>query len=130
MPGDSVAFRDVVVTSWSHLRGFVRAPRSESATFSKDGEMVHVKRRKGGSSGLSHLFGQAFVSSRMLVAAPAYAPAVRELLTDWGDSVKDPPQPQEHPIVLAVILASEAIGEGAVALPFFSAGRAGNWRGG
>jgi uncharacterized protein (TIGR04141 family) len=88
--------------------------------FSKGGEMVHVKRRKGGSSGLSHLFGQASVSSRMLVTAPAYAPSVRELLTDWADSLKDPPQPQDHPVVLAVILASEASGEGAAALPFFS----------
>ncbi len=88
--------------------------------FSKDGAMIHVKRRKGGSSGLSHLFGQASVSSRMLVTAPAYAPSVRELLTDWGDSVKDPPRPQDHPIVLAVILASESSGEGAAALPFFS----------
>lgn len=88
--------------------------------FAKEGAMVHVKRRKGGSSGLSHLFGQAFVSSKLLVTAPAYAPAVRKLLTDWGGSMKDPPRPIDHPIVLAVILASESSGEGAVALPFFS----------
>ncbi len=88
--------------------------------FGKNGEMVHVKRRKGGSSGLSHLFGQAFVSAKLLVTAPAYAPAVRELLADWGSAVGDPPKPRDHPVVLAVILASEGSGEGAAALPFFS----------
>lgn len=88
--------------------------------FAKSGEMVHVKRRKGGSAGLSHLFGQALVSSKLLVAAPAYAPSLRKLLTDWGDLVKDPPRPRDHPVILAVILASEATGEGAGALPFFS----------
>ncbi len=88
--------------------------------FAKDGSLVHVKRRKGGSSGLSHLFAQALVSSQLLVRAPTVAPQIRAQLGDWGDRVKDPPKPRDHPVVLAVMLAAESSGDGARALPLFS----------
>lgn len=88
--------------------------------FAQQGQMIHVKRRKGGSAGLSHLFGQALVSSRLLVNAPKFAPQMRKQLGDWAEAIKDPPKPRDHPVVLAVILAAESSGEGARALPFFS----------
>jgi uncharacterized protein (TIGR04141 family) len=82
--------------------------------------MIHVKRRKGGSSGLSHLFGQAFVSSDLLVREPRFVPQVRDQLGGWEQLIHDPPRAGDHQIVLAVILAAESSGEGARALPFFS----------
>jgi uncharacterized protein (TIGR04141 family) len=82
--------------------------------------MIHVKRRKGGSAGLSHLVGQALVSSRLLINAPKFAPQMRTQLGDWAEAIKDPPRPRDHPVVLAVILAAESSGEGARGLPFFS----------
>jgi uncharacterized protein (TIGR04141 family) len=88
--------------------------------FAKSGEMIQVKRRKGGSAGLSHLFAQAMVSSQLLVNAPKFAPQMRKALKEWGTKVKDPPRSRDHPVVLAVMLAAESSGEGARALPFFS----------
>jgi uncharacterized protein (TIGR04141 family) len=88
--------------------------------FSEAGHLIHVKRRKGGSSGLSHLFGQAFVSSELLLREQAFATQMRSLLGVWANRVSEPPKAASHPVVLAVVLASESTGEGARALPFFS----------
>jgi len=88
--------------------------------YAKSGELVHIKRRKGGSAGLSHLFGQAFVSSQLLLREPKFAVDFRAQLGSWSTSVKKKPRAADHPIVLGVILASESTGEGAKALPLFS----------
>jgi uncharacterized protein (TIGR04141 family) len=88
--------------------------------FSDAGHLIHVKRRKGGSAGLSHLFAQASVSSRLLRSAPEFSKQMREKLGDRADRLADPPRASDHPVVLAVILAAESTGEGASALPFFS----------
>jgi uncharacterized protein (TIGR04141 family) len=88
--------------------------------FSDAGHLIHVKRRKGGSAGLSHLFAQASVSSRLLRSAPEFAKQMREKLGDRAGCLADPPRASDHPVVLAVILAAESKGEGASALPFFS----------
>ena len=87
--------------------------------FCERGHLVHVKRRTG-SSGLSHLFGQALVSSQLLAEEPAFAAGMRTALGNWSRLVKDPPVRGEHRVVLAVILAGESSGRGAKALPFFS----------
>jgi uncharacterized protein (TIGR04141 family) len=88
--------------------------------YSQRGHLVHVKRAKGGSSGFSHLFGQASVSCGLLAEEPAFAEAVREQIGSWGASVKQPPDTSEHPVVLAVMLAAESTGARAAGLPFFS----------
>lgn len=88
--------------------------------FSDTGHLIHVKRRKGGSAGLSHLFAQASVSSRLLRTAPEFASQLREKLGSRADRLADPPRAVDHPVVLAVILTAESKGEGAAALPFFS----------
>jgi uncharacterized protein (TIGR04141 family) len=89
--------------------------------FSAKGHLIHVKRRKGGSSGLSHLFAQASVTSRLLRGEDgAFAVDVRSQLGPFAGTLSQPPVPSENPVVLAVILASESRGEGAAALPFFS----------
>lgn len=88
--------------------------------FSEAGHLIHIKRRKGGSSGLSHLFAQAFVSSRLLKSQTEFADQMREKLGDFADRLADPPRAPDHPVVLAVILTAESKGEGAAALPFFS----------
>jgi uncharacterized protein (TIGR04141 family) len=88
--------------------------------FCDRGHLVHVKRRKGGSSGLSHLFAQALVSSQLLARAPQFATAMRDQLRDWAHCVREPPARAEHPVVLGVLLAAESSGQGARALPFFA----------
>lgn len=88
--------------------------------FCRRGHLVHVKRRKGGSSGLSHLFAQALVSSQLLARAPQFVAAMRDQLGDWAHHVRDPPSRAEHPVVLGLLLAAESSGEGAAALPFFA----------
>lgn len=88
--------------------------------FCDRGHLVHVKRRKGGSAGLSHLFAQALVSSRLLASAPQFAREMRKQLADWGCYVNEPPARANHPVVLGVLLAAEASGQGARALPFFA----------
>jgi uncharacterized protein (TIGR04141 family) len=88
--------------------------------YSRQGHLVHVKRAKGGSSGFSHLFGQASVSCRLLAEEPEFASAVRSQIGSWAASVEQPPDTSEHPVVLAVVLAAESTGRGAAGLPFFS----------
>jgi uncharacterized protein (TIGR04141 family) len=88
--------------------------------FCRRGHLVHVKRNKGGSSTLSHLFAQALVSAQLLARAPQFAEDIRGQLGEWADCVKDPPVRSEHPVVLALMLAAESAGPGARALPFFS----------
>lgn len=88
--------------------------------FSEGGHLVHVKRGKGGSSGLSHLFAQASVTSRLLRSEPSFPAEVRKQLGTFSARLADPPVPSENPVVLAVIVAAEGKGEGAAALPFFS----------
>lgn len=88
--------------------------------FCDRGHLVHVKRRKGGSSGLSHLFAQALVSSQLLARAPQFAAAMRGQLGDWAHRVREPPVRAEHPLVLGLLLAAESTGQGARALPFFA----------
>jgi uncharacterized protein (TIGR04141 family) len=88
--------------------------------FAANGALIHVKRRKGGSSALSHLFAQAAVTSRLLRNEPDFAVQVRAQLGPFAASLGDPPRPAENPVVLAVILPAESAGEGAAALPFFS----------
>lgn len=45
-----------------------------------DGELIHVK-RKLGSSDLSHLFGQGFVSAEVINSGPAFRTVVRDKIT-------------------------------------------------
>jgi uncharacterized protein (TIGR04141 family) len=45
--------------------------------FSSEGHFIHVKHRKGGSSPLSHLFGQALVSAECLVREPEFRTKLR-----------------------------------------------------
>jgi uncharacterized protein (TIGR04141 family) len=91
--------------------------------FTKSGEMIHVKHRKGGSSSLSHLFAQARMASEALLADATYREDVRSLLATlkpaWRNRVpKDRPDPQSFMVVLAILgVAERRPGPG---LPFFS----------
>lgn len=53
------------------------------------GQLIHVKRKSDGSSGLSHLFAQGFVSGDLLVASdPAFRQAAIDMISKAGKERK------------------------------------------
>jgi len=86
--------------------------------FGDQGHMIHVKRRKGGSSALSHLFGQALVSGLLLAREPQYVDAVRQMLAKQGRNLPSRVKPTDYPIVLALMMPELTGNQGN--LPFFS----------
>jgi uncharacterized protein (TIGR04141 family) len=86
--------------------------------FSTQGHMIHVKRRKGGSSPLSHLFGQALVSGLLLAREPLYVDGVRKMLAKQGQKLSADVRPADHPVVLALMMPKLTGKQGN--LPFFS----------
>jgi uncharacterized protein (TIGR04141 family) len=86
--------------------------------FSDQGHMIHVKRRKGGSSQLSHLFGQALVSGLLLAREPLYVDGVRKMLAKQGRKLPNEVKPADHPVVLALMMPKLTGNQGN--LPFFS----------
>jgi uncharacterized protein (TIGR04141 family) len=86
--------------------------------FSDQGHMIHVKRRKGGSSSLSHLFGQALVSGLLLAREPQYVDGVRKMLAKQGHMLPRQVKPGDHPVVLALMMPKLTGNRGN--LPFFS----------
>lgn len=91
--------------------------------FSSGREFIHVKRRKGGSAPLSHLFGQAMVSGECFVAIPEFREKLEGLLESaqagFGKYAPEDLTGQDFKVVLAMI-AGTARTSGARNLPFFS----------
>ena len=99
-------------------------------------QFIHVK-RKLGSSNLSHLFSQGFVSAELFLTDPIFRDAVRERISDAeraraevesdrcfigrfsGSLDFDTPEPRNIEVVYAVIAqwSNRTLAE---ALPFFS----------
>ncbi|MEA2370420.1 MAG: hypothetical protein QOH12_814 [Solirubrobacteraceae bacterium] len=92
--------------------------------FGPGGELVHVKRRKGGSGPLSHLIGQAAVSAGLLLNEHEFRDALRDRLAvacpGFERLVEEPARAPKHPIVLALITNAAATGRVAAELPFFT----------
>ncbi|MDO8188971.1 TIGR04141 family sporadically distributed protein [Conexibacter sp. JD483] len=92
--------------------------------FSREGHFVHVKRRKGGSSTLSHLFAQAQVSADSLLLSSEFRKDLRSLLQPHGprfaQRIRQPGRPGDYKIVLALITQKEVVGPVAASLPFFA----------
>ena len=92
--------------------------------FSDQRLLVHVKRRKGGSAPLSHLFGQALVSAEMLISIPAFRDALEAKLeasqAGFGQYVAAPIQAADFGVVLAMITGHGAGPRPAEDLPFFA----------
>ncbi|MCW3033306.1 MAG: hypothetical protein JWM60_1651 [Solirubrobacterales bacterium] len=93
--------------------------------FSPRGHFIHVKRRKGGSAPLSHLFAQASVSGEALLEEPAFRVALRGKLSETDATlaalITEPPKSASLPVVLGLITkASTPSKRPAAALPFFS----------
>jgi uncharacterized protein (TIGR04141 family) len=92
--------------------------------FTASAQFIHVKKRKGGSGPLSHLFAQALVSAEGFVMVPEF----RQLLAERLEQAKvgygqySPPEvdPQKYDIVLALITTPGAKGNVVKKLPFFS----------
>jgi uncharacterized protein (TIGR04141 family) len=101
-----------------------RSPIEACDLFSGSGHLVHVKRRKGGSSPLSHLIGQASVSATLLLDEREFRDGVRKELKQaragFEQKLAEPALAADHPIVLALITNASATGKIADALPFFT----------
>lgn len=101
-----------------------RTPIEACDLFGSAGQLIHVKRRKGGSGPLSHLIGQAVVSGELLRNDPAFRTALRDRLAmtqpGFERQVREPAQPAEHAIILALITNATATGRTAAELPFFT----------
>lgn len=88
--------------------------------FTMERQLVHVKRAKGGSSSLSHLFAQGSVSAQGFSMDPVYRSAFRDKLeVPFNTLVPDGPLPwMAFEVVFAIITSSpKPLHE---ALPFFS----------
>lgn len=92
--------------------------------FGDTGNLVHVKRRKGGSGPLSHLIGQASVSADLLLDEPDFRGKLRDRLKSvrpgFEHLVGEPASAADHAIVLALITNTAATGDVAGGLPFFT----------
>lgn len=101
-----------------------RTPIEACDLFGPGGQLVHVKRRKGGSSPLSHLIGQAAVSADLLLDEPDFRTGLRARLAaarpGFEQHLQDPVRASDHPIVLALITNTVAAGHVAIGLPFFT----------
>ena len=88
-----------------------------------NGDLVHVKHRKGGSSSLSHLFAQGRMSGEALLRDSDFREDARRFLRSirrsWARRIPvDKPDPGSYRVVFAILGADENHpGEG---LPFFS----------
>lgn len=86
-------------------------------------QLIHVKHRKGGSSGLSHLFAQGNVSAEILLGDKEFRKASRKVLKKVNPSIRDLVplnsfKSNEYEIVYLILgQGSELIKE---TLPFFS----------
>jgi uncharacterized protein (TIGR04141 family) len=92
-----------------------------------DGIFVHVKRYKGGSAALSHLFAQGAVSAVTFLREPMFRERLREkVANDVDESAAwsgwpggdEAPRPSDYEVAYAIV-ASEW-DRGAASLPFFS----------
>ncbi len=91
---------------------------------SAQGHFVHVKRRKGGSGPLSHLYSQALVSCECLREEREFRDQLRGKLraghAQISQLIGEPPDPASLPVVLGLITSSRTAGHAARQLPFFS----------
>lgn len=90
---------------------------------SKDGDLIHVKHRKGGSSSLSHLFAQGRMSGEALLRDEEFRGDARRFLRkiriSWERRIPvAKPDPGDYCVVFAVLGAEEQHPGGG--LPFFS----------
>lgn len=93
--------------------------------FTSRRQMVHVKKRDGGSGPLSHLLGQAWVASELLVSDARFRDALRDKLRQahpgYEDLIDEPVDARDVPVVLALITGATAAGPTpARSLPFFT----------
>jgi uncharacterized protein (TIGR04141 family) len=86
--------------------------------------LIHVKRRKGGSAPLGHLFNQAIVSAESLLDGPDFSQQICEKLEsappEFASQFSGDFDPREWSIVLALITKEQTAGHPARRLPFFS----------
>jgi uncharacterized protein (TIGR04141 family) len=106
------------------IRLLGQTPIEPCDLLSPAGQFVHVKRRKGGSGPLSHLFSQALVSCECLISEPEFRSALRSLLAAGGPVsptlLTEPAEPKLLPVVLGLITSAAQPGYAARDLPFFS----------
>ena len=86
--------------------------------FTKDKEIIHVKRYRG-SSVLSHLFFQGLVSGELFLSDQAFREKLNEKLPDDYklENISDKPDASDYKIIFAIISKKEEEG---LDIPFFS----------
>ena len=84
--------------------------------FSKDKQVVHVKRYAGASAPLSHMFSQAVVSGSLFRRDSDFRQQVGGYLTPEFRTLIHEPSPNEFEIVMAVVSTSKKD----LTIPFFS----------
>ena len=102
-----------------------QSPIEPCDLFGRRGQLIHVKRAKGGSAPLSHLWGQASVSAECLVSELAFRREMRKRIARSEEAhlsqrIGEPLVARDHPIVLALITTAASASQPATALPFFS----------
>jgi uncharacterized protein (TIGR04141 family) len=92
--------------------------------FTTSGQLVHVKRRKGGSAPMSHLIAQAAVSADLLLSERRFRDELRDELDRDGHGlatrVGEPACAADHSLVLGLITNLAATGDVGARLPFFT----------
>ncbi|KEO71662.1 DUF6119 family protein [Anditalea andensis] len=87
----------------------------------QDKKLIHVKHRKGGSAGLSHLFSQGFVSAETILSDRAFRISARKVLKKVGADLEliplDKFKSENYEIVYLVLGFKDDIRK---TLPFFS----------
>ena len=91
--------------------------------FTQDRQLVHVKHRKGGSAGLSHLFAQGSVSAEVMLGDRAFRKEARKVLgrvhVDARDMVPlDGIRSADYQVVFLILGEENAVVKDG--LPFFS----------
>jgi uncharacterized protein (TIGR04141 family) len=92
--------------------------------FASSSHFIHVKKRKGGSGPLSHLFAQALVSAESFVMVPEFrallAERLEESMAGYGQYSPAEVDPRKYGVVLALITTPGTKGNLLKKLPFFS----------
>ncbi|NSL53945.1 TIGR04141 family sporadically distributed protein [Uliginosibacterium aquaticum] len=86
-------------------------------------QLIHVKHRKGGSAGLSHLFAQGSVSAEIMLGDKAFRKAARTVLARINATARDiipldNPRSVDYEVVFLILGDEKATVKGN--LPFFS----------
>ncbi len=86
----------------------------------KSNNFIHVKYKKRGSSGLSHLFSQAFVSSKLISEDKDMMKFINSVLSEIDSNLIIPDDKKSKDFSVTICILEESNNKLVDALPFFS----------